>query len=161
MKSWWVGLSLRERQWVGLAGAVTAVFLLYLLAWLPFQRATQQRRVDVETQRELLAWMQAAGKELNALRADGSGQAVIASGSPLSAAEELAQSMELRSHITRLESESSGSVRVSFEKAPFDRLLRWSERMASERGIRIDRVSMDPTGEPNRVNAVFTLSRAS
>jgi len=64
MKDWFDNLQPRERMIVMVGGAITLLILLWALIWNPITTRTAELRDEVNTDRELLAWMQDASARI-------------------------------------------------------------------------------------------------
>src|SRR5580692_12331948 len=64
MKQWCQELSLREKQSTSMGGIAIAVFIIYSWIWSPLDHKITSMRTQIEQNQKLLAWMQAADKQL-------------------------------------------------------------------------------------------------
>ena len=71
LQRWLDSLQSRERQLV-ISGSITlAVILFYLVIWEPVFTKLDDARQNVESQRQLLTWMQTSAQEIRNLQASG------------------------------------------------------------------------------------------
>lgn len=159
MSEWWRGLHARERRTLVVAGGALVAMLFYFLLWLPPHQAIEAQRERLRDLREDAAWMRDAVAAYQRLggSADGapaqSGQALYA------LADRTAREAGLGEAIERVEPSGETRVRVSFQGATFDELVRWLGRLEREFGISAAPVSLRRGDDAGRVDARLTLSR--
>lgn len=155
MKAWFLGLAPRERLLVGGAAVVLILLLAYLLIIEPLQQRRAVLERGVAAQRELLAWMRDAVVPLRgaAAPADSRGQSLFA------VVDRSARTTVLAGALQRVQPEGQGNVRVWFENAPFDDLVRWVATLQREHGITVNTLSIERTDAAGLVTARLTLER--
>lgn len=159
MKEWFDGLEPRER----LILSVGAVFLALVLAWVllihPLYVASGERAERVAQLRADLARATALGVEIRTL-----GSAGPTRTAPGAANQSLMILLERSAREAGLQVNQSRpldttTVRVRFEAAPFDTLVRWMGTLANRYGVQADVVSLDQLDAPGMVDAQITLKR--
>ncbi len=156
MKSWFLGLAPRERLLIGGAAAIVVLLLVYLLVIEPLQQRRAVLERGVVAQRELLSWMRDAVVPLrgsSATPANSRGQSLFA------VVDRSARTTVLAGALQRVQPEGQGNVRVWFEDAPFDDLVRWTATLQREHGISVNTLSVERTDSAGLVNARVTLER--
>ncbi len=156
MKTWFLGLAPRERLLLGGGAIVVALLLAYLLVIEPLQQRRAVLERGVVAQRELLAWMRDAVVPLRGSTttpADSQGQSLFA------VVDRSARATVLAGALQRVQPEGQGNVRVWFEDAPFDDLVRWVATLQREHGITVNTLSVERADTAGLVNARVTLER--
>ncbi len=159
MRNWWNNLSERERWIVGGGGALTLLFLLYALAWRPFQTNLRNLRQTVATQRQDLAWMRQAALEVKRLSTSPA-SASARQGNPqslLTLVDQTARAAGLGPVMKRIEPQGEDKLRVQFEQVSFDQLVRWLGSLEQEYGVTSASVTLDRQAEAGRVDARLVL----
>jgi len=156
LKQFWGNLQSRERHTL-LGGAIVLVpLLVYALLIDPFQQELQRLEQGVESQRELLAWMQQAAAEVKQLRGTQPGAQRVSGQSLMSTIDASARSTGLSGAIKQLRPEGQG-VKVRLEEAAFDDMLRWLGQLSSRHGIAVSGLVMERLPQAGRVNASVVL----
>jgi len=158
LRQFWDARQSRER-WVLIIAGIALLALLYdSLIYTPITQKRQQALMQLDANRELVAWMQDAAATLAARR-----EAVPARGtgaSPMLAAERRASEAGVRQALERREPVGRNGLRVAFTAVSFNDLARWIELMQTQEGLQVTRASLVPVdGRPSRVNAELTLER--
>lgn len=156
LKERWAQLQERERR-VLLGGAVALVLLGgYALVWDPWMQAVSRLEQDVAEQRVLLGWMKQSVHEVQMLRGNRPGGAPAAGQSLLTLIDGSARAQGLGTAMQRVEPEGNG-VRVWLEKAPFDEVMRWLDRLG-DRGVRVTSFATERVaGQSGVVNVRLVL----
>jgi type II secretory pathway component PulM len=63
----------------------------------------------------------------------------------------------LASALAGSEPAGPGGLSVRLQKAPFDTLIPWLDRLSQQNGIRVDTASIESAGSPGFVNAAIVL----
>ncbi|MEX0899964.1 MAG: type II secretion system protein M [Gammaproteobacteria bacterium] len=156
MKTWFLGLAPRERLLIGGAAGAVVLLLAYLLVVEPLQQRRAVLERGVVAQRELLAWMRDAVVPLRgntSAPADSRGQSLFA------VVDRSARATVLAGALQRVQPEGQGNVRVWFNDAPFDDLVRWIATLQREHGITVNTLSVERVDTAGLVNARVTLER--
>jgi len=160
MRNWLANLNPRERTMVISAGVVVLVALVYLLALAPFYRAIDHRSERVARKQADLAWMQSVSGELEELAASGASSAEPSADSLVVLVDRTSREAGLGGKVAGQTPTGDAGIRVRFEQAPFDALVRWMATLEQRHGILIDSASVDRTGQSGLVNASIVLARA-
>ena len=159
--AWWHALVAKERRIVGI-GAVLAVLLLgWALVWHPLAIKRIQLQQDVDNQRRDLAYVRLGAAEIQSQHAAGSRSLAGRQGKSLLAlADASARSSGLEKALKRVEPIGERSVRVTFDDASFDAMMRWIEALSRTYGIEASDLSANRADGIGRVNARVTLQDA-
>ncbi len=159
MMQYWNNLQAREQRTL-LLGAVAALLLgIYALVIDPFTQKMAQLEQRVVSDRELLVWMEQSAAQVEALRR--SGGAKRSSGkSLLSLVDSSAKRNGLGAALKQVKPEGNG-VRLRFEQAGFDDMLRWLGRLDSEHGVGVSSLNLERLDEAGKVNASVVLERGA
>lgn len=153
MKSWFLSLTSRERIMVQYAGSVVAIFLIYLIVVVPIVSNYSKNKKNVATATQTLAWMKSAAKEIKQL-GGGSSTADRPKGKKfiLSMVDRSAKKAGLGSVMKRVQPEGESGVRVWFENASFDELIKWLSVIESKNGLSVNEINIEQTEAAGLVN---------
>ncbi len=156
--SWWGARNGRERWMVGGGLALALVVLPYVMVWEPVTGRVAELEQRVVEERRDLAWMHEAAREV---RAAGGGAApaepVTDDRSLLSLVDSSARRANLDGRLNRVQPDGAGSVRVWLDRAPFDEVVVWLDRLQRTGGVRVSALVVERTGDEGLVNARLTL----
>ena len=137
----WDAMAPRERVMVALAGIVVAATLLYVGAWEPLAQSRDALRLQVQAGETDLAWMRAAAPLVRERAATAPAPLVNDGRSLLARADASAREAGLGNALLRVEPVSDAQVRVQFQGAGFDALMRWVEALSAQNGVRVNEFS--------------------
>ncbi|HET6545888.1 MAG TPA: type II secretion system protein M [Rhodanobacteraceae bacterium] len=159
--SWWQNLAPRERRVFGIGVAVALSLLVWAFVWHPLDVRRSALEQSTAADRDALAYVRVATAEVARLRAAGMRSRSSRQGKSLLAlADATARGAGLESSLKRVEPVGSRSVRVSFEFANFDALMRWLEDLSRDYGVEASDLSADRADAVGLVNARVTLEDA-
>lgn len=158
MKAWWNGLALREQRMILVSGGILAVFLLYVLGWVPLQGARDRLAEQAEQQRETLRWMQQAATEIRQLSARAKGRSPATGQSLLGLIDQTARAQQVSDAVKRVQPDGTNSVRVWLENAAFDDLMRWLGILEQRHGVSIESLNVERGALEGRVTARLSLA---
>ena len=153
IKEKFLSLSLRERNMVIAAASVISIFLLYQVIWLPISENYQRAQKNVANATETLKWMRNAAKEVKQLKSSGGlsnhpqGKQFV-----LGMIDRTAKRAGLGSVMKRVQPEGQSGVRVWFENAIFDELIKWLAIIQSEHGLLVNEINIEQTESTGLVN---------
>lgn len=153
MKSWFLSLTHRERIMVQAAASVIVVFMCYLLVIVPISNNYTKNKKNVASATETLEWMKAAAREVKELgggdflQADPKGKQLT-----LSIVDRSARKAGLASVMKRVQPEGDSGVRVWFENASFDELIRWLDTIESQHNLSVNEINVEKTESTGLVN---------
>lgn len=152
MKTWWDGISLRERMIVVIAGIALLYVLLDLILIQPVLGHRQQLIEDVAQAREDLTWMQQAVQKIPA----GSNSAPKAlQGSIATYVDGQISRSGLKKNLQQMTPILKNSVRVRLSDVDFNQLLNFL--LALEASIEIEEARILPQSDEGVVNASLIL----
>jgi type II secretory pathway component PulM len=154
MRAWYANLADRERHFVNIGVVVVAVLLLLGII-LPLNRSISQARQRVVKKQADLAFIQSAVPELASL---GPGSGNIASGESLVVLiDSSARESGLGKSLSSSQPTGDKSLRVRFDRVPFDGMVAWLARLSQSHGVRVESAEIEAAGEPGLVNAGLVL----
>lgn len=159
MMHYWQNLQAREQRTLLIGGVVVLLLLIYSLILDPFAEEMARMEQSVAADRELLAWMEQSAQQVKALRGNG-GDKSSRGGSLLSLVDASAKKNGLGGALKQVKPESSG-VRLRFEQASFDDMVRWLGRLGSEQGVGVTSLTLERLPEAGQVNATVVLERGA
>lgn len=152
----WQALNTRD-QGVVLLGVVVAVpMLLYLAIWQPISTAQSKALEAERAMAQQLNEVRQLAAQLRTRPAASGAASSTQRLAPLPAIEVAAREFALAGALKRREAESGNGVRVVFESASADALLRMLESLALKHGLQVTAAQIDPLS-PGRVNAQISL----
>lgn len=159
MKDWFDELEAREQLYVAAAAVVIAFALIYFLAWLPLGNRQAELRTSISTWEQSLAELRPLK---SAVQNDSGGRPQAGAGQSLVVTVDstLAQ-FDLGPALQRSQPVGQSGIRVEFENAAFDDLVRWLGTLSVSYGLEVDSgtFSVSSQSAPGRVNASLTLQR--
>lgn len=153
MKSWFLSLTPRERMMVQAAGSVIGLFIIYLFIIEPISTNYERNKKNVLSATETLIWMNNAAREVDALRGGElsterkQGKQFI-----LSAVDKSARQAGLATVMKRVQPEGESGVRIWFENAAFDELIKWLATVESKHGLLVNEINIEKTESTGLVN---------
>ncbi len=154
MRAWYENLAERERRLV-LFGAVVAVILLVLAIVLPLNRHIAQARQRVAVKQDDLSFIQSVAPQIAAA---GPGPTATASNENFVVlVDSSARESGLGKSLSSSQPTGERTLRVRFERAPFDGLMAWLARISQNHGIRVETAEIESAGEVGMVNAGLVL----
>lgn len=158
MRDWLEGLEPRERLLVMAGAALLAMFLVFVLVWLPVRSGYSNLKTSVAEQRDTAAWMQRSAQQLAELkRSGGAAPTGLGGRSLLAVTDSTARAGGLGDALKRVEPEGRDNVRVWLDGASFDVLVKWLATLSSTHGILVDSATLERSETAGRVNARLTL----
>lgn len=159
MREWFEGLESREQISVAVAGIFVIFALLYFAVWLPLASSEATLSNSVQTWERSLAELRPLKA---AVQSGGNGNTRPVSNQSLVVVVDssLAQFSLSNAH-QRSQPTSPNGIRVEFENAAFDDLVRWLGNVSANHGLQVQssNFSASSQGIAGRVNASVTLER--
>ena len=137
LRARWNARAARERALLALGAAVVLATVLYVLAWEPLAASRDALRLQVQAGETDLAWMRAAAPQVRERAAAAPAVRAANGASLLARADASAREAGLGVSLLRVEPVANGQVRVYFQGAAFDDLLRWLEALAAQDSLRV------------------------
>lgn len=157
MMQYWHNLQAREQRTLLIGGVAALLLLLYSAVIDPFSQELKRLEKDVAADRELLAWMEQSAAQVKVLRGS-SGTRRGSGGSLLSLVDASAKQHGLGGALKQVKPEGNG-VRLSFEQAGFDDMVRWLGRLGAEQGVGVITLSLERLPTSGLVNATVVLEQ--
>jgi general secretion pathway protein M len=152
-----MALEQRERRFL-LAGAA-AVALALLLGLISLDHSVSRAQAHLSAREQDLAWMRSVAAEL-AAAGPASQSAPATQGSLIVIVDQAAHEAGLGTALMSSEPSGSGGLRVRLDKAPFDILVGWLERLSQQHAIRVSSATINEAGAPGLVDATLVLEAA-
>lgn len=160
LQRYWRGLGSRERSVLTLAVGALVLVLGYVSLWEPLIDSRNEWRNRVATAQADLAWMRATAPQVR----ERSGTAPVRgndSRSLLARADASAREAGLGGALLRVEPVADGQVRVYFEDAGFDAVVRWVETLSAQYGTRVGELSAQRADGVGRVDVRLSLEESA
>ncbi len=155
---YWHNLQAREQRTLLIGAVVALPLLIYSLLIDPFSQELERMEKAVDENSQLLAWMERSAGQVRTLQ--GKGGARRAGGSLLSLVDSSAKKNGLGGALKQVKPEGEG-VRLRFEQAGFDDMVRWLGRLGSEQGLGVTTLTLERLPEVGKVNATVVLERGA
>lgn len=154
MRAWYANLAERERRMV-LLGAVVGGILLILAIVLPLNRSIAQTRQRVTVKQDDLSFIQSAAPQIASA---GPGSGAMAGGENLVVLiDSSARESGLGKSLASTQPTGANTLRVRFDRAPFDGLMAWLARLSQSHGVQVESAEIEFAGEAGMVNAGLVL----
>lgn len=154
LRSRYAELETREQRALMALSSFLLISGIYLLIWAPVTSYQAASQIEYERHLDLLTYLRSTETEARAVA--GGGSVARQSGqSMLSAVSGAARITGINP--SRLQPEGGDSVSVWFDSVSFTSLMRWLEKLQSERGIAVRQISIDGRDQPGMVSARLVL----
>jgi general secretion pathway protein M len=157
LRARWDALAPRERGLLALGAVFVVGVLLYVLAWEPMLQSRDALRLQVQAGEADLAWMRAAAPIVRERAASTPAPMAHDGRSLLARADASAREAGLGNALLRVEPVSGRQVRVQFQGAGFDALMRWVEALSAQGGLRVNEFSARRAQGVGLVDATLSL----
>ncbi len=134
------------------AATALALFLPWQLVWVPLQEAVASAEARAAQRRVELAQMQRLAAEARTLRARVGAAARPVSGQPLLTRVDQSARRVLGGALKGIKEEGKEGVRVRFENADFDALMRWLDQLQTRDGVVVAELVAERQQAPGRVS---------
>jgi len=158
LRTWWTGLSERDRRILWIGAALALPLLGYALIWQPLNQARNEARqahADALGQLGEVRQLHAQLTARKGARPAGDTQPLA---SPLAALEAVAREQGLLDALKRREADGGQGVRLVLEDAPADAVMRMLERLELTQALHVEQAQFD-AASPGKLNASLTLQR--
>lgn len=157
LRNWFEGLQARERSLVVIAAIVLGAALLFLMVE-PLFKATERAQQRVEDKTSDLAELARARTEVLAL---GGVRSNNTQSAPLVVIIDRSSSnAQLAAYLKRNQPDGDNAIRVTFEAAPFARLVDFLADLEARHGLVLSNATLNKADTQGTVNASLTLVRA-
>lgn|SRR3990167_4930716 len=148
IKTWWFGLSDRERRLLTIGGIFLGLFLFYVLVWSPLSSLVSTYHTRVTTEQSLLLYLQSAQEKIRDYEARGIHVSDVGQKDLLTTIEQSAAQHQLSAFLKQVEQPESHHIQLTFEKVPFDQCMEWLQELSMNSGIRVVTLSADRLTTP-------------
>ncbi|MDH5784555.1 MAG: type II secretion system protein M [Chromatiales bacterium] len=159
MMHYWHNLQQRDQRVVMIGAVVAVPLLIFVLIIDPFSREVERLQQAVDANSELLAWMEESARQVKRLQGSGAARR-NGGGSLLSLVDSSAKQNGLGGALKQVKPEGDG-VRLRFEQAAFDDMVRWLGRLGSEQGVGVSSLTMERLPASGQVNATVVLEKGA
>ena len=155
MREWFESLQRREQVLVSTAALVAVVTAVYVFVLEPVMINHERSEIAVERKERLIASADRliasrGGAPVTSAGAEGSLHLIIAS---------TVNSSALNTALRSSTPTANDSIRVNFENAAFDDIVRWLGILANAHGLRVTQARMTDRSETGRVDASLVVHR--
>ncbi len=157
ISNWLEQLEARERWMVYLASALLVFAILVLFGLRPLLSQADRNAQRVSDQESLLAELEQVALRLGPQR--GAGGASGGNQSLVLLVDRSTRSRGLTAYLKRNQPDGDDSIRLRFERAPFDELMQWLADLQNSDAISVQSANIDASNETGRVNCNLILSR--
>ncbi|WP_070968232.1 type II secretion system protein M [Vibrio sonorensis] len=130
--SWWLGLTMRERNLLTAGGVVLLVSSLYWGIVAPLQERAQQAETQLQAEKRLLTWVSESAQRISSLRAT--------SGAPVATKplNQLIPESTRRFHIDLIRIQPRGEeFQVWVKATPFNQFVDWITYLEEQHGVQV------------------------
>ncbi|HIF9093967.1 TPA: type II secretion system protein M [Photobacterium damselae] len=154
MKTWWKSLSQREQRLVMGAGGACLLAVLYWGIWQPMTQRAEMAERNLNSQRQLLSWVQTKANQIAAYKQ--AGGAVAVSDKGLSQVVNETTSRYKIELIRMQPRDNDSALQVWVKPLPFNALVNWLTVLQEQYGIDVQLIDVtkgerDGTVEVNRL----------
>lgn len=157
LTQFWQQRNARERLLLVVVLSLLVVAVWYLFFWQPMVEREAQLERSIANKTEDLAWLQGAAQQLQGRPASAAAQG--GNQSVLAITDLVVKNARLKPQMGDLTSVSSNTVRVSFDDAPYDNLLRFIYQLQNKYGVQVTQLVVDKQNEAGQIDARLTLQR--
>lgn len=151
----WRALPVETRSRVAVGGVVGGMFLFWLVVALPMSRRVAALKAQAPGRVQALATMRAQAQEVSRLRA--SGAQGRAPADVTTAVEQSAEQYGLNAGIVSISQDETGAMELTLKDVAFGRMLRWTNRLRTDHGLRVVKATLERTPDEGFVDAKLVL----
>lgn len=156
MKSWWNQLSSRDQHVLTIGGIFVIVLVIYQFIWSPIQSSMSNLRQQISYQSELNTWMKQTLIQYKAQRV--LKRKKVSLSNMLNLINTQLSTFQLSQTDKRLSQTQDGKIKLSFQQAPFDLLLKFLRYITKAYAINIEQLNVDAIDKnPGFVKASMIL----
>lgn len=157
MKTWFLNLSLREKQIVFFGGILLSILLTYSLIFAPLKNNVSLLRTKVLNDTKLLAWMQTTNAKIKNLSRSSQPSHALST-SLLTALQENLQNTSFAKNVLQLQQAENDLVEVKLQNIPFDDFSKWLIQFTQENQLQVAEFVATPAKEPGMVSIEVKIS---
>lgn len=155
IKEYFDELNEREQKLVVLAGICLGFFLLYALIYSPIISAVTRKQKLLIENKQTLQWME----EVYSKQKNINSSEVLSNEKLLTVLTSALKNSNLKDFTYQLEQTTTGDVRLSFAKAPYNTLLNWLWSFCGKYSLTVKTFTATPKGDSGIVDVVIVLSQ--
>ena len=161
MKDWWSNLQSREQNFVLIAAVVVGLFIIYLMIWSPLTQARDNKRQQVENNKELLSWMVAKSAEVKQLKLTNPNLLKSDSKRSLIAiVDSLANRLGLRASIRQIQPDGPHAATIYIDEINFDALTTMLGQLDKNSDVKVKEADISKLEASGIVKARIFLKRS-
>lgn len=143
IRNWWDTLQDRERHVLSISGLIGGILFIYMVMWSPLSNAVDDRKIQVQSQQQLLQYIHHANATIAQYKAMGITVENTSSNANglLSLVEQTAAAAQLSAHLKQVQQTAKNQLSLTFENVPFDPLLQWLQTLSTTHGVRVSEIS--------------------
>lgn len=157
----WDVLAPREQRVLAFGAVALLLIVGYLGVWEPLAQSRADWHARVVAAETDLAWMRAAAPQVQARRGTQARVPMADGRSLLARADASARDAGLGTALLRVEPVTASQVRVTFEQAGFDALMRWIETLSAQYGAQVGELSVQRADGVGLVDARLSLEEST
>jgi general secretion pathway protein M len=159
LRNWLDQLEPRERLLVLLASALMVLAIIVIGGLRPLLASADRNAQRVDDQQQLLTEIEQVAARLGPQRG---GNVAAADGDSLVlVVDRSTRARNLGGYLKRNQPDGDATIRLRFERAPFDDLVAWLGELQNQYSISVVSANIDASNETGRVNCNLILSRAT
>lgn len=158
----WFNRLQRREQWILLLGGLSLLLIfIYFFLWEPLAQNRQQLSQQIKVQEQDLQWMRQTALQIQQLRMQQIPHSSPVGSHLLTIIENTIRNGDLAHINKRIEPQNEQTVRVSFERVEFGRLMQWLAVLQMQHQIHVQSISLERENQANQVRARLTLTALS
>lgn len=152
----WQSLAPRERKMLAVCAIVVGLLFLYYVIIQPLSNKVTQLQQDVQTQTELLAWMQPRVQRLQAQTQKTPARQLTTS-QLLQMLNTSLKRTDFANNLQEVSQTQDGGVQITLQKVPFDKLVTWLVQQQKANHVEVSRMSAQRTDSIGLANVVLAI----
>lgn len=138
----WDNLLDRERQILSIGGVLVGILFIYAVIWSPLSNAVANQKTRLQSQQQLLQYIQNANRLIAQYKASGIAVHVATTDTNLlSEAQKTLSKQGLSVFLKQVQQPTSNQLSLTFDAVPFDHLMAWLENLTTTRGVKVLQLS--------------------
>ena len=148
----------RERRLLSIGSVILALLFIYGFIWSPLSTSVSNYKITLQSQRQLLQYLQRASTKIQQLNASGIHIASTHSADLLMLAEETLSQQTLSPFLKQVAQPQPNQITLTFENVPFDKLMQWLQTLAMKQGVQVSQLSATKSSVVGAANVTMVLS---
>lgn len=158
IKNWFLQLQKREQYSVGAGAVVAIILLLYGLIWSPLSAMVERSKLAIQTNQQLLQFMQHVQPKILALRSQQPKKITTINDIMLEVEHALAMA-DLAKYLKNVQQPTTDSVTIQLQAVPFDAIISWLQQFVSSYSVKVIEFQAKSNGIFGTVDVQFTLQK--